>query len=194
MIPKVKKVFVRSGVRFDYAIYDKSDAFIKRLVKYHVSGQLKVAPEHISDKVLSYMGKPSVDVYDKFCRKYREINDRIGLKQYLVPYLMSSHPGSTIKYAIRLAQYLKANHINPQQVQDFYTTPGTVSTCMYYTGIDPRTMKPVYVAKTSQEKATQRALLQYYNPKNSAVVREALKQVHREDLIPILVGSKKTKS
>lgn len=182
-VDKVKKVFIRSGLRFDYIMADKSDEFLHVLCKHHVSGQLKVAPEHICPEVLSYMGKPSVDVYDKFCKKYREINEKLGLKQYLVPYLMSSHPGSTLKSAIRLAQYLKANHINPQQVQDFYPTPGTVSTCMYYTGIDPRTMKPVYVAKTAEEKRMQRALLQCGKPENREIVRAALLKAGRADLI-----------
>ncbi len=182
-IDNVKKVFIRSGLRFDYIMADKSDTFLKELCKHHVSGQLKVAPEHICPEVLSYMGKPSVDVYDKFCKKYREINEKLGLKQYLVPYLMSSHPGSTLKSAIRLAQYLKSNHINPQQVQDFYPTPGTVSTCMYYTGIDPRTMRPVYVAKSAEEKRMQRALLQCAKPENKEIVRAALLKAGRSDLI-----------
>lgn len=182
-INKVKKVFIRSGLRFDYIMADKSDEFINELCKYHVSGQLKVAPEHICPEVLSYMGKPSVDVYNKFCKRYREINEKLGLKQYLVPYLMSSHPGSTLNSAIRLAQYLKQNHINPQQVQDFYPTPGTVSTCMYYTGLDPRTMKPVYVAKSAEEKRMQRALLQCAKPENKEIVRTALLKAGRGDLI-----------
>ncbi len=193
-IEGVKRVFVRSGLRYDYIMHDKDDSFFKELVKYHISGQLKVAPEHFAPKTLECMGKPSLGLYDKFQNKFYQITKKIGKEQYLVPYLMSSHPGSTLKDAVLLAEYLAKNKIRPEQVQDFYPTPGTVSTSMYYTGLDPYTLKPVYVAKTSKEKATQRALLQYYNPKNSAIVRQALKEVHREDLIPLLVGSKKTKS
>lgn len=179
----VKKVFVRSGIRFDYMLADKSDAFFENLVKHHISGQLKVAPEHISPNVLYYMGKPKVEVYEAFCEKYKKLNQKFGKEQYLVPYLMSSHPGSTLNDAITLALYLKKNKIVPEQVQDFYPTPGTLSTAMYYTGIDPRTMKPVYVEKTAEGKAMQRALLQARNPKNRGLVVKALKKAKREDLI-----------
>ncbi len=179
----VKKVFVRSGIRFDYLLCDKSDAFFEELVAHHVSGQLKVAPEHISKNVLRHMGKPSREVYDKFCEKFYTITKRIGKEQYLVPYLMSSHPGSTLRDALELALYLKNNKLNPQQVQDFYPTPGTTSTCMFYTGLDPTSMKPVYVAKTPEEKAMQRALLQFKNPSNYHLVLNALKELGREDLI-----------
>ena len=194
-LPKVKKVFVRSGLRFDYMMLDKDDTFINELVKYHVSGQLKVAPEHFAKQTLKYMGKPPIGVYDKFSKKFYQATKKAGKEQYLVPYLMSSHPGSTVKDAVELAEYLAKNKIRPEQVQDFYPTPGTVSTSMYYTGLDPYTLKPVYVAKDSKEKAMQRALLQYYNPKNRQTVLRALKMVHREDLIPLLLpGSAKTKS
>lgn len=179
----VKKVFIRSGIRFDYLINDPDDTFFYELCKYHVSGQLKVAPEHISDNVLKYMGKPENSVFNRFSDKFYEINKKIGKKQYLVPYLMSSHPGSTVRDAIKLAEYLNEHHINPQQVQDFYPTPGTISTCMFYTGLDPFTMKKVYVAKSPKEKAMQRALLQYRNPENYAIVYEALTKYGRTDLI-----------
>lgn len=182
-LPNVKKVFIRSGIRFDYLIADKNDAFFRELLKYHVSGQLKVAPEHVSDNVLKYMGKPENSVYKRFSDKFYKLNHEMNLKQYLVPYLMSSHPGSTLNDAVTLAEYLNENKINPQQVQDFYPTPGTVSTCMYYTGLDPFTMKEVYVAKTPKEKAMQRALLQFKNPDNYKIVREALITAGREDLI-----------
>ncbi len=182
-IKGVKKVFIRSGIRFDYLINDKDDRFFYDLCKHHISGQLKVAPEHISDNVLKYMGKPSNDVYNKFSEKYYKINEKLGKKQYLVPYLMSSHPGSTLRDAIKLALYLKEQGINPQQVQDFYPTPGTISTCMFYTGLDPFTMKKVYVPKTPKEKAMQRALLQYRNPENYRLVEEALRLAGRSDLI-----------
>ncbi len=182
-VDKVKKVFVRSGIRYDYLIADKDDSFFRELCQYHVSGQLKVAPEHISPKVLYYMGKPGLDVYQKFCDKFYEINRDLGKEQYLVPYLMSSHPGSTLKEAIDLALYLKKNHLHPQQVQDFYPTPGTLSTAMFYTGIDPRTMKPVYVPKTYEEKSMQRALLQYSRPENYQTVKKALIMAGRRDLI-----------
>ena len=182
-LPGVKKVFVRSGIRFDYLLEDPDDSFFRELCQYHVSGQLKVAPEHISDNVLKYMGKPPVAVYDRFNDKYRKINEKIGKKQYLVPYLMSSHPGSTLKDAIALAEYLRDLGYMPEQVQDFYPTPSTISTCMYYTGLDPATMEPVYVAHNPHEKAMQRALIQYRNPKNYDLVYEALKKEHREDLI-----------
>ncbi len=179
----VKKVFIRSGIRFDYLINDKDDTFFYELCEHHISGQLKVAPEHISDNVLKYMGKPQNSVFNKFSEKFYKINNKLGKKQYLVPYLMSSHPGSTLRDAINLALYLKENNINPQQVQDFYPTPGTISTCMFYTGIDPITMKSVYIPKSPKEKAMQRALLQYRNPENYALVYEALKKAGREDLI-----------
>lgn len=179
----VKKVFIRSGIRFDYLINDKNDEFFNELCEHHVSGQLKVAPEHISDNVLKYMGKPSNSVYNKFSEKFYKINDRIGKKQYLVPYLMSSHPGSTLNDAIALALYLKEHGINPQQVQDFYPTPGTLSTCMFYTGLNPLTMEKVYVPKSPKEKAMQRALLQFRNPDNYKLVCEALKYANRTDLI-----------
>ena len=179
----VKKVFVRSGIRFDYLLCDKNDEFFEELVKHHVSGQLKVAPEHVSQNVLRHMGKPRKEVYNKFCEKFYNITKKIGKEQYLVPYLMSSHPGSTIKDALELALYLKEHKLNPQQVQDFYPTPGTTSTCMFYTGLDPATLKPVYVAKTPEEKAMQRALLQYKNPSNYHLVVAALKAAGREDLI-----------
>lgn len=182
-LPKVKKVFVRSGVRFDYAIYDKDNTFIKELCKYHVSGQLKVAPEHISDKVLPLMGKPEHAVYEKFIQSYKKINHELGMKQYVVPYLMSSHPGSTMKEAVKLAEYIRDLGYMPEQVQDFYPTPATISTCMYYTGLDPRTMKNVYVPKSFHEKEMQRALIQYRNPKNYDLVLEALNLAGRTDLI-----------
>ncbi len=182
-IQGVKKVFVRSGLRFDYIMADKSDEFLYELCEHHISGQLKVAPEHVCPEVLSKMGKPNVEVYNKFCEKYYRINKEIGKEQYLVPYLMSSHPGSTLKSAVTLAQYLKKEHLNPQQVQDFYPTPGTISTCMYYTGLDPRTMTEVYVAKTKEEKRMQRALLQFARPENADLVRKALRLAGREDLI-----------
>ena len=182
-LPGVKKVFIRSGIRFDYLLEDKDDRFFRELCQYHVSGQLKVAPEHISDNVLRYMGKPPVEVYDRFKEKYRKINEQIGKKQYLVPYLMSSHPGSTLKDAIALAEYLRDLGYMPEQVQDFYPTPSTISTCMYYTGLDPVTMQPVYVSHNPHEKAMQRALIQYRNPSNYDLVYEALKKEHREDLI-----------
>lgn len=179
----VKKVFVRSGIRFDYAIYDKNPAFMEELVQHHVSGQLKVAPEHISDGVLKYMGKPSREVFDAFCERFDELNRKYDKKQFLVPYLMSSHPGSTLKCAVELAEYVRDMGHNPEQVQDFYPTPSTLSTTMYYTGVDPLSMEKVYVPKSPHEKAMQRALIQYRNPKNHALVREALRRAHREDLI-----------
>lgn len=182
-LPGVKKVFIRSGIRFDYLLADEDDSFFEELVEHHVSGQLKVAPEHISDAVLSKMGKPGRTVYERFVQKYDKINQRLSKNQFLVPYLMSSHPGSTLKEAIELAQYLKKAGYMPEQVQDFYPTPSTVSTVMYYTGIDPRDMQPVYVCKNPHEKAMQRALIQYSNPKNYELVREALVKAGREDLI-----------
>ena len=182
-IPGVKKVFIRSGVRFDYLLYDKSDAFLKELCRYHVSGQLKVAPEHIADRTLYYMNKTPHALYEEFIKRYERMNAQLGKKQFVVPYLMSSHPGCTLSDAIELAQYLKKTGHRPQQVQDFYPTPGTVSTCMYYTGLDPRTMEPVYVPKSPQEKAMQRALMQFFLPANFNTVRKALRLADREDLI-----------
>ncbi len=182
-IPGVKKVFIRSGIRFDYLLEDKDNAFFTELVEHHVSGQLKVAPEHISDAVLSKMGKPSNKVYELFVKKYYEINEKLGKKQFLVPYLMSSHPGSTLKEAVELAEYLRDLGYMPEQVQDFYPTPSTISTVMYYTGIDPISKKKVYVCNTPHEKAMQRALIQYRNPKNYDLVYEALTKAGREDLI-----------
>lgn len=182
-LPKVKKVFVRSGVRFDYALADKDDTFIRELCKYHISGQLRVAPEHVSDNVLKLMGKPGNSVYEKFVNKCEVINRQLGKEQYLVPYLMSSHPGSTLKDAITLAEYIRDIGYMPEQVQDFYPTPSTISTCMYYTGVDPRNMEPVYVARNPHEKAMQRALIQYRNPDNYDLVKEALLKEHRHDLI-----------
>lgn len=182
-LPNVKKVFIRSGLRYDYLIHDKNDEFFKELCKNHVSGQLKVAPEHISDQVLKTMGKPSKEVYEKFVNKYNKINKDLGLDQYLVPYLMSSHPGSTLWSAIELAEYLRDLGHMPEQVQDFYPTPGTLSTCIYYTEMDPRTMEPVYVPKTAHEKVMQRALIQYRKPQNYNLVYEALVKGEREDLI-----------
>ena len=182
-LPGVKKVFVRSGIRFDYMLADKDDTFFRELVKYHVSGQLKVAPEHVSDRVLNLMGKPKNAVYEKFLKKYEKLNQEEGLKQFVVPYLMSSHPGSTIEDAILLAERVRDMGYMPEQVQDFYPTPSTISTVMYYTGLDPRTMKPVYVPKDPHEKAMQRALIQYRDPKNYNLVREALEKAGRKDLI-----------
>lgn len=182
-IPKVKKVFVRSGIRFDYVMADKEDTFLKELCEYHVSGQLKVAPEHVADSVLKRMGKPENSVYQKFEQKYKKINEQLGKKQYLVPYLMSSHPGSTLKEAVILAEYLRDLGYMPEQVQDFYPTPSTISTCMYYTGFDPRTMEKIYVPINPHEKAMQRALIQYRNPANYELVLEALKKADRMDLM-----------
>lgn len=182
-VPKVKKVFIRSGIRYDYLIYDKDRTFFRELVEHHISGQLKVAPEHISERVLHYMGKPNREVYDRFCREYQQLNEKLGKKQFLVPYLMSSHPGSTLKDAIELAEYLRDWGYMPEQVQDFYPTPSTMSTVMYYTEIDPRTKQSVYVPKNPHEKALQRALIQYRDPKNHEAVAEALRKEHREDLI-----------
>ncbi len=182
-LPNIKKVFVRSGLRYDYIMYDKDKTFLEEIVKYHVSGQLKVAPEHIDDRVLVRMGKPSRELYDKFVKTYYDLNKKNNMNQYLVPYLMSSHPGSTLDAAINLACYLRDNNLNPEQVQDFYPTPSTASTCMYYTGIDPFTKEEVYVPKNPHEKAMQRALLQYKMPNNYDLVKEALIKCHREDLI-----------
>lgn len=182
-LPKVKKVFIRSGIRFDYLLADSDRTFLKELCEYHVSGQLKVAPEHISDKVLQKMGKPKVEVYNRFVKEYSKMNEKLGKKQYLVPYLMSSHPGSTLQEAVELAEFLRDLGYMPEQVQDFYPTPSTISTCMYYTGLDPRTMEPVYVAHNPHEKAMQRALIQYRDPKNYELVKEALVKTGRTDLI-----------
>ena len=182
-LPKVKKVFIRSGIRFDYLMHDKDDAFFRKLVRDNVSGQLKVAPEHCSSPVLRCMGKPDFEVYQKFRKKYFELSKECGKEQYLVPYLMSSHPGSTLNDAIELALCLKRDHYAPEQVQDYYPTPGTASTVMYYTGINPLDMKPVYVATDYHEKQLQRALLQYNRPQNAPLVREALRKAGREDLI-----------
>lgn len=182
-LPGVKKVFIRSGIRFDYLLADKDQSFLKELCEYHVSGQLKVAPEHISDAVLKYMGKPENSVYRRFVQSYQKMNEKIGRKQFLVPYLMSSHPGSTLKEAVELAEFLRDFGYMPEQVQDFYPTPSTLSTCMYYTGVDPRTMEPVYTAVNPHEKAMQRALIQYRNPKNYELVSEALHKAGRTDLI-----------
>ncbi len=182
-LPGIKKVFVRSGLRYDYIMYDKNKEFFNELVKYHISGQLKVAPEHIDDRVLVRMGKPSRELYDKFVKEYQDLNKKHNMNQFLVPYLMSSHPGSTLDAAINLAVYLKEIGHMPEQVQDFYPTPGTPSTCMYYTGIDPFNNEKVYVPKDPHEKAMQRALMQYRLPQNYDLVYEALKKAHREDLI-----------
>ena len=182
-IPKVKKVFIRSGIRFDYMMADKDDTFFRELCEYHISGQLKVAPEHVSDKVLQKMGKPENSVYRAFTKKYEQMNKKLHKDQYLVPYLMSSHPGSTLKEAVELAEYLRDIGHMPEQVQDFYPTPSTISTCMYYTGVDPRDMSKVYVPKNPHEKAMQRALMQYKDPKNYDLVLEALKKTGRMDLV-----------
>lgn len=182
-LPKVKKVFIRSGIRYDYLLEDKNNKFFNELCEHHISGQLKVAPEHVSDAVLNQMGKPKREVYEKFKKKYKEINDKLGKKQFVVPYLMSSHPGSTMKEAIELAEYIKTMGHMPEQVQDFYPTPGSLSTTMYYTGINPITKEKVYVPKTQKEKSMQRALLQFQNPDNHSLVKKALIEAHREDLI-----------
>ena len=182
-LPNVKKVFIRSGIRFDYLLADKSDTFFHELVRYHISGQLKVAPEHVSDHVLEKMGKPCHAVYLQFLDRYKKINESEHMKQYVVPYLMSSHPGCTLRDAVTLAEYLRDTGHNPEQVQDFYPTPSTLSTVMYYTGLDPRTMETVYVPKNPHEKAMQRALMQYRDPKNYALVKEALIKAGRTDLI-----------
>lgn len=182
-IPKVKKVFIRSGIRFDYLLAEKDQTFLKELCAYHISGQLKVAPEHVSDTVLEKMGKPRSQVYREFTEQFHRMNQRLGKQQYLIPYLMSSHPGSTLKEAVELAEFCRDMGYMPEQVQDFYPTPSTISTCMYYTGLDPRTMTPVYVPKNPHEKAMQRALIQYRNPANYDLVREALIKAGRKDLI-----------
>ena len=182
-LPKVKKVFVRSGVRFDYVMADRDRTFLEELCRYHVSGQLRVAPEHVSDQVLACMGKPPHRVYEGFVKEFDRINKKIGKQQYAVPYFISSHPGSTVKDAVRLAEYIRDLGFMPEQVQDFYPTPSTLSTCMYYTGLDPRSMKPVYVPKDPHEKAIQRAMLQYRLPANRALVMEGLQKTHRMDLV-----------
>lgn len=184
-LPDIKKVFVRSGIRYDYVMADKDNKFLRELIEHHVSGQLKVAPEHIAEEVLHHMQKPAGNMYDKFRQKFFAINEQLGKKQYLIPYLMSSHPGSTLNSAIELAEYLRDTAYQPEQVQDFYPTPGTLSTTMFYTGIDPLTMQPVYVPKSKTEKAMQRALLQYRAPRNYDLVHSALVQAGREDLIGI---------
>jgi uncharacterized radical SAM protein YgiQ len=182
-LPKIKKVFIRSGIRFDYLMHDTDDSFFKELVNHHVSGQLKVAPEHCSAAVLDKMGKPAIELYLKFQKRFYELTKSVGKKQYLVPYLMSSHPGSTLKDAIELAVFLKREGLRPEQVQDFYPTPGTISTCMFYTGLDPYTLEPVYVPRTHEEKSKQRALLQYFKPENYQTVLSVLKAEGRTDLI-----------
>ena len=182
-LPGIKKVFVRSGVRYDYLLLDRDDAFLTELAAHHISGQLKVAPEHVSDRVLRCMNKPPHAVYERFLQRYHAVNERLGMKQFVVPYLMSSHPGAQLSDAIELAQYLKKTGHRPEQVQDFYPTPGTASTCMYHTGLDPRTMEPVYVPRTQQEKAMQRALMQCHVYRNHPLIRKALRQADREDLI-----------
>ncbi len=182
-LPKVKKVFIRSGLRFDYILYDKNKEFFDELVQHHISGQLKVAPEHVDDKVLMRMGKPSRALYDRFVEEYKHLNEIHHKKQFLVPYFISSHPGSTLREAVELALYFKKEGFRPEQVQDFYPTPGTASTCMYYTGIDPFQGDTVYVAKSPHDKALQRALLQYFLPQNHALVEEALRKAGRSDLI-----------
>ena len=182
-LPGVKKVFIRSGFRFDYLMADPNKEFLREICQYHVSGQMRVAPEHVSDGVLKEMGKPKVEVYNSFVKEFEKINRELGLKQYIVPYLMSSHPGSTLKDAIKLAEYIRDMGYIPEQVQDFYPTPGTVSTTMYYTGLNPLTMEKVYVPRNPHEKAMQRALIQYRNPENYDLVKEALLKEHREDLI-----------
>ncbi len=182
-VPKVKKVFIRSGIRFDYLLADRSDTFFRELVKYHISGQLKVAPEHVANRVLQMMGKPEHSVYQRFTEKYKEMNDSCGMNQFLVPYLMSSHPGCSMKEAVELACYLRELGYMPEQVQDFYPTPSTISTCMYYTGLDPRTMETVYVEKNPHRKALQRALIQYRKTENYDMIAEALHLAGREDLI-----------
>ena len=182
-MPKVKKVFIRSGIRFDYLVYDKDDTFFRELVKNHVSGQLKVAPEHCCDTVLTHMGKPNIAVYNSFKDKYFALTKSFGKEQYLVPYLMSSHPGSRLEDALELALYLKRGGYSPEQVQDFYPTPGTASTVMFYTGIDPFTGKKVFCETDYHAQQLQRALLQWSKPQNAPLVREALVKCGREDLI-----------
>jgi len=182
-IDGVRKVFVRSGIRFDFLMLDKCGEFFSELVKNHISGQLKVAPEHCVDSVLYYMGKPRRAVFERFSEKFKRLNERYGKEQYLVAYLISSHPGCTVRDAIALAEYLNKMGRQPEQVQDFYPTPGTLSTCMYHTGLDPRTMKPVHVPRCPKEKAIQRALLQWKRPENRGIVSRALRELGRADLI-----------
>ncbi len=182
-IPKIKKVFIRSGIRFDYLLEDQDDRFFRELVEHHISGQLKVAPEHCSAAVLDKMGKPHIETYLRFQKKYHAMNKAIGKQQYLVPYLMSSHPGSRLEDAVELALFLKQQHLRPQQVQDFYPTPGTISTAMFYSELDPYTMEPIFVPKTPEQKAAQRAMLQYFRPENHDAVRKALSSIGRRDLI-----------
>lgn len=189
-IPGVKKVFIRSGIRFDYVMADKDDSFLWDLCKHHVSGTLKVAPEHISPPVLAQMRKPEKEVFEAFSRKYKEINEKLGLEQYLIPYLISSHPGSTLDDAVEMALFLKENHFIPDQVQDFYPTPGTLSTCIYYTEKDPFTGQPVHVAKDMEEKKMQRALIHFHKPENRETVKAALIKAGRRDLIPVLLSGK----
>ncbi|NBH62938.1 YgiQ family radical SAM protein [Anaerotruncus sp. 80] len=189
-IPGVKKVFIRSGIRYDYVMADKDDAFLRELCKYHVSGTLKVAPEHITDRVLYHMRKPAKEVFIAFADKYRRINQQLGLKQYLIPYLISSHPGSTLDDAVELALFLKEYGFVPDQVQDFYPTPATLATCMYYTEMDPFMMEPVYIAKDLEEKKMQRALIHYHKPENRGIVMKALKKAGREDLVGVLLGGR----
>jgi len=185
-LPKIKKVFIRSGLRYDYIMADKkNEAFLSELIEHHISGQLKVAPEHVAANVLKYMGKPAGKTYEQFKEKFFSINERLGKKQFLVPYLMSSHPGCTLKEAVELAEYLRDTHYQPEQVQDFYPTPGTLSTAMFFTGLDPLTMEPVYIPKSKTEKAMQRALLQFRNPKKYELIRAALNQANRTDLIGV---------
>jgi uncharacterized radical SAM protein YgiQ len=179
----VKKVFIRSGIRFDYLLYDPDETFMRELVEHHVSGQLKVAPEHCSLRVLRCMGKPSIDVYERFAAKFTRMTKKLGKEQYLVPYLMSSHPGSKMEDAVALAVFLKKNKLRPEQVQDFYPTPGTASTAMFYTGIDPFTMSPVYIPKSPEEKRRQRALLQFYRPELKTLLLQTLHEMKRTDLI-----------
>ena len=183
VLPGVKKVFIRSGIRFDYLMYDKDRTFLRELCEHHVSGQLKVAPEHISNTVLQKLGKPSVEVYNSFVKAYKDMNKKIGKEQYLVPYLMSSHPGSTLKEAVELAEYLRDLGYMPEQVQDFIPTPGSLSTAMYYSGCNPETGREIFVARNPHEKAMQRALMQYKNPRNRMLVKEALLKAGRNDLI-----------
>lgn len=185
----VKKVFIRSGLRYDYLLAGRDDRFLEELCRHHVSGTLKVAPEHVSNRVLARMRKPPKEVFLAFSKKYKETNERLGLKQYLIPYFISSHPGSTLEDAVELALFLKKNGFVPDQVQDFYPTPGTLSTCMYYTGMDPFTGEKVYVPKDLEEKKMQRALMHFNKPENRELVKKALLKVKREDLIPVLLGS-----
>ena len=186
-IPGVKKVFVRSGIRYDYMLEDKNQEFFAELVKYHISGQLKVAPEHISPRVLKNMRKPAKEVFDRFSAEYSRMNKKLGKKQYMIPYFISSHPGSTLQDAVELALYMKETGFVPDQVQDFYPTPGTLATCMYYTEMDPFTMKKVYVAKTEEEKKMQRALMHFNKRENRKTVIKALQKAGREDLVEVLL-------